>query len=104
MEKSIQVSLLLDVYGRLLTNKQRDIVDLYYNDNLSLSEIAEELGITRQGVHKNLIDAESKLYGYEEKLMLLKVKTEKRKELEKIIEKIDNKNIKEELRSFLQKM
>lgn len=52
MEKSIEVSMLLELYGKLLTNTQADTVDLYYNQNLSLGEIAEELNITRQGVRK----------------------------------------------------
>ena len=97
MEKSIHVSMLLEIYGKLLTDKQRDILDLYYNDNLSLSEIAEELGITRQGVHKNLVDAENKLFDYEEKLMILKNRLEKQEILENIIKKESDKDIKDEL-------
>ncbi|MBQ7847547.1 MAG: DNA-binding protein, partial [Clostridia bacterium] len=42
--------MLLDFYGELLTERQRELADLYYNDDLSLSEVAEECGITRQGV------------------------------------------------------
>ena len=61
MEKNIHISMLLEIYGKLLTQKQYDVVDLYYNQNLSLSEIAEEENITRQGVRKNLVDAENKL-------------------------------------------
>ena len=48
MEKNIEVSLLLDFYGELLKPAGRHAVDLYYNDDLSLSEIAEDTGITRQ--------------------------------------------------------
>ena len=44
------IPFLLDIYGALLTDRQRDVLDLYYNDDLSLSEISENLGITRQGV------------------------------------------------------
>ena len=86
MDKSIHVSMLLDIYGKLLTNKQYDVIDLYYNQNLSLSEIAEEISITRQGVRKNLIDAENKLFDYEEKLCFLKEKLERQEIIEKIIE------------------
>ena len=49
-EKLIEMCLLLDVYGKLLTEKQRDLVDFYYNEDLSLAEISENCGITRQGV------------------------------------------------------
>ena len=73
MEKSVHISMLLEMYGKLLTDKQQDVIDLYYNQNLSLSEIAEELNITRQGVRKSLIDAENRLFDIEEKLGLLKI-------------------------------
>lgn len=49
MAKNLEISLLFDFYGDMLTEKQRDVVELYYNDDLSLSEIAENEGITRQG-------------------------------------------------------
>ena len=71
-EKLIEMCLLLDVYGKLLTEKQRDLVDFYYNEDLSLGEIAENLGISRQGVRDGLIHAEEALRGYEEKLGLMK--------------------------------
>ena len=54
MEKNIEVSLLLDFYGELLKPTGRHAVDLYYNDDLSLSEIAEDTGITRQGVRDSV--------------------------------------------------
>ena len=71
MEKNIHVSMLLEMYGKLLTSKQFDVIDLYYNDNLSLSEIGDELNITRQGVRKILVSAENNLFEIEEKLGLL---------------------------------
>ena len=55
------MTLLFDYYGELLTEKQKTCFDLYYNQDLSLSEIAEEAGITRQGVHDTLARAESVL-------------------------------------------
>jgi predicted DNA-binding protein YlxM (UPF0122 family) len=51
MSKNLQNSVLLDLYGCLLTDKQNEIMDLYYNDDLSLGEIAAQLDISRQGVH-----------------------------------------------------
>ena len=50
MAKNLEIALLFDFYGEMLTEKQRDVVELYYDDDLSLSEIAENEGITRQGV------------------------------------------------------
>ena len=61
MDKTVRLSMLLDIYGKLLTERQYDIADLYYNQNLSLSEIADELEITRQAVRKSLIEAEKNL-------------------------------------------
>ena len=52
MEKNIEVSLLLDFYGELLKPGVRETIDLYYNDDLSLAEVADQCGITRQGVHE----------------------------------------------------
>lgn len=101
MDKSIHISMLLEVYEKLLTEKQRDMIDLYYNDNLSLSEIAEELGITRQGVHKSLIDAENKLFDYEEKLQILKQKLERQELIEEIMKETTNPDIKDKLKRCL---
>lgn len=61
------MSLLFDYYGELLTEKQKTCFDLYYNQDLSLSEIAEEAGVTRQGVHDTLARAEAILIRMEEK-------------------------------------
>lgn len=70
--KDLTVSLLLDFYGNLLPDKQLDMMEEYYGDDLSLSEIAENHGITRQGVHDNIKRAAAELKSYEEKLGLLK--------------------------------
>lgn len=61
------LSLLFDYYGDLLTQKQRTCFDLYYNQDLSLGEIAQEAGISRQGVHDSLARAEAALRTMEEK-------------------------------------
>ena len=58
MEKKIELSMLLDLYKGLLTDKQAETMELYYNEDLSLSEIAENMGITRQGVRDALVKAE----------------------------------------------
>lgn len=68
---ALEMTLLLDFYGELLTEKQKTCFDLYYNQDLSLGEIAEEAGISRQGVHDSLARAEATLLDFEEKLGLL---------------------------------
>ncbi|MBE6767119.1 MAG: DNA-binding protein [Clostridia bacterium] len=70
MPKDFEVSRLLDIYGGLLPEKQRLLVELYYNDDLSLSEISENEGITRQGVRDSLKRAEAQLRLYESELHL----------------------------------
>ena len=101
MEKGIQISMLLELYGKLLTEKQADTVDLYYNQNLSLSEIAEELNITRQGVRKNLVYAEDKLFDFEEKLCFLKQKLEQNEIINEVIKEIDDDVLKDKLSKLL---
>jgi len=66
-DKTTQMALLFDFFGDLLTEKQREYFDLYYNDDLSLAEIAEGAGISRQGVRDNLVRAEASLKQWEEK-------------------------------------
>ena len=68
MEKLAKVALLLDIYGGLLTPRQRDVLDLYYNYDLSLGEIAEMHNISRQGVHDLIKRGEQALYALDEKL------------------------------------
>ena len=69
MEKNVEVSMLLQIYGELLTEKQYRVIDYYYNEDLSLSEIAENEEITRQGVRDIIKKGEKKLFEYEEKLV-----------------------------------
>lgn len=70
MAKDLSISVLLDFYGDMLTEKQRDVVELYYNEDLSLAEIAEHSGITRQGVRDSIKRAEAQLKEYEDRLGL----------------------------------
>jgi len=72
MEKNVKISILCEIYGKLLTKKQFDIIDNYYNKDLSLSEIAENEGISRQGVRDNIVKTEKKLLEFESKLGLAK--------------------------------
>ncbi len=71
-ENSIKISILLEIYGELLTRKQYDLLNDYYNNDLSLTEIAENENITRQAVRDNLKKGERKLFTFEEKLKIMK--------------------------------
>lgn len=71
MDDIIKASLLYDFYGALLTEKQRQVMALYHEENLSLSEIGQEFGISRQAVHDTLKKAEQALEDYENKLKLI---------------------------------
>lgn len=71
MEKVLLISLLYDFYGQLLTLKQQEVMELYHSHDLSLGEISESIGISRQGVYDLLKRGEKLLYGYEEKLKLV---------------------------------
>jgi len=68
LEKLNKINELYDVYKALLTKKQREYVELYYHEDLSLSEIADEMGVSRTAVHDNIRRTEKLLLGYEEKL------------------------------------
>ena len=71
-EKNLEIGYLLDFYGDVLSERKRTVLDYYYNDDLSLSEIAEEIGISRQGVRELIKKAGEELMFYEEKLGLAK--------------------------------
>ncbi len=97
MAKDMRVTLLLDFYGDLLTEKQREALELYYNDDLSLGEIGEDFGISRQGVRDNIKRAEAILFEMEEKLGLAEKFSKIQQKLSSIrtqIDIIDQKNIK----------
>ncbi|ABS22734.1 putative DNA-binding protein [Bacillus cytotoxicus] len=71
LEKTTRMNYLFDFYQSLLTQKQRSYMSLYYLDDLSLGEIAEEFDVSRQAVYDNIKRTEAMLEEYEEKLMLL---------------------------------
>lgn len=89
IERIAENSLLYDFYGQLLSKRQREVMALYHEENLSLSEIAEEFGISRQAVHDTLKKAEQALGGYEQKLGLLGKLMASKKAITEIDEKID---------------
>lgn len=97
-EKNFKVSFLLNFYGELLTDKQRDALEMYYDEDMSLAEIAEHTGITRQGVRDCIKRGESIIFDMEDKLNL----TKHFENMEDNISKILNcsLNIKEENSKF----
>ena len=84
MAKNMEIALLFDFYGDMLTDKQREVMEQYYNDDLSLAEIAENEGITRQGVRDSIKRAESQLLEMEERLGLARRFREMREGLDSI--------------------
>lgn len=84
------VAMLYDFYGDMLTEKQAEAIELYYNEDLSLAEIAEPLGISRQGVRDNIKRGEKQLYELEEKLGLVQRFLQIGKKLEGASELLDS--------------
>ena len=69
-EKNLNIGYLLDFYGDVLSERKRNVLDLYYNEDFSLAEISEEIGISRQGVRDIIKKAEEELCFFENKLGL----------------------------------
>ena len=69
-EKDLKKAYLLDFYGDVLTERKKEVLDMYYNEDLSLAEIAEQIGISRQGVRDLIKKAEEEIFFLEEKLGL----------------------------------
>ena len=97
MDKQDKLILLFDYYGDLLSESQKNYFESYYFDNLSLSEIGENYNVSRNAVSKDLKLAKEKLNNFEEKLKII-ARDDK---LRKIISKVDNNKIKEELLNIL---
>jgi len=72
MSKDLSISVLMDFYGELLTDKQKDTMELYYDRDYSLAEIAQDMDISRQGVRDFIKRGEKQLYEFEEKLEMVK--------------------------------
>ena len=85
MAKNLEITVLLDFYGDMLTEKQRSFLGYYYNDDLSLAEIAENESITRQGVRDSIKRAEGQLFEMENRLGLASKFNDMRQGLEEII-------------------
>lgn len=89
MEKKLEVSTLLDFYADLLTENQRQALNLYYNEDFSLAEIAENQGITRQGVRDAVQKAQTQLFELEKKLHLAQRFNEMQEKAQVILENVE---------------
>ena len=85
MDKKIEISMLWQIYGALLTEKQKEYIDYYYNEDLSLAEIAQNDGITRQGVRDIIKKGEKKLFEYEEKLLFMKKTINQEQKIQRVL-------------------
>ena len=94
--KNLEISVLCDIYSALLPEKQRLALEYYYDDDLSLSEIAEHVGISRQGVRDQIKHAEAQLLALENALHLYEKSLKTEKILDKLLElslETDNKRL-----------
>lgn len=101
MDDILQLTLLYDFYGELLTEKQKQVYEMHYQNDLSLTEIGEELSISRQAVRDQLKRTERILWGYEEKLQLVaRFQTQKKavKRMQRILEQLEEKKHDEAVR------
>lgn len=105
---ALQMTLLFDYYGELLTDRQRMCFDLRHNQDLSLAEIAQELNVSRQGVHDNLSRAEALLMNMEEKTGCVRRDLQCRKaarEIMRVAQQLaenENQNVSDLARQILQ--
>ncbi len=95
MDKVFEISLLLDFYGQLLTDRQFEILDLHYNNDFTLTEIAEQLSISRQGVFDNEKRGRALLNEYENKLGLLRKFSQQKQKAEQVQKHLEKLKIEE---------
>src|SRR5574344_1959997 len=104
MEKNVKISMLCQIYGKLLTEKQLEILTDYYNNDLSLTEIAENNQITRQAVRDIIKKGENKLFELEEKLSFMEKTMKQEKLIQEVlrqISKIEDKSSDKEIEKIL---
>lgn len=91
MEDRVEISLLMDYYGPLLTEKQKNIMELYYNEDLSLAEIAELNNTSRQAIHDLIKRCYKQFLAYESKLNLLEKSLEREEKIAKFLNEVNEK-------------
>ncbi|MGR5996898.1 putative DNA-binding protein [Bacillus cereus] len=102
LEKTTRMNYLFDFYQSLLTQKQRSYMSLYYLDDLSLGEIAEEFDVSRQAVYDNIKRTEAMLEEYEEKLVLLQKFQERQRLVAKLKQLISEEHVNEEMKQVVE--
>ena len=103
-EKDLKKAYLLDFYGDVLTERKKEVLDMYYNEDLSLAEIAEQIGISRQGVRELIKKAEEELYFLEEKLELAGRMSALRKHADTMVSIAENEEISESLKKEIEEI
>src|SRR5690625_1479210 len=93
LEKTTRMNMLYDFYHLLLTNKQKDYMELYYREDYSLSEIANESDVSRQAVYDNIKRTEQLLETYEEKLQLYSKFLQRQKLLSQLEKELEQENV-----------
>ena len=100
----VKMAMLLDVYGGLLTKKQYDAADLYYNEDYSLNEIATYFNVSRQGIHENIKQATENLIKYEKILKICEKNKKLSETLESVKKLLDGNDKKEETVKLLEEV
>ena len=100
-EKNLEINYLLDFYGEVLTDRKRTVLEMYYNDDYSLSEIADEIGISRQGVRDIIKKSEDELIYLEEKLGLYKKFKALEKSAEELIQAVEGSSLPDDIKEKL---
>ncbi len=93
LEKTTRVNLLYDFYGPMLTKKQQNIIELYFQHNLSLGEIAEEFEVSRQAVYDLINRSVKSLEKFEDKLQLCSRYQDQKEKLKEILSYIDSNKV-----------
>ena len=96
-EKNLEINYLLDFYGEVLSERKRFVLEMYYNDDLSLAEIAADIGISRQGVRDMIKKAEEELLYLEEKLGLAKKFRAIQKKADELLESLESSHVPAEI-------
>jgi predicted DNA-binding protein YlxM (UPF0122 family) len=98
-EKNLEINYLLDFYGEVLSERKRAVLEMYYNDDYSLSEIADEIGISRQGVRDIIKKSEEELIYLENKLGLFKKFRNMQKIAGELLLSVENADIAPEIKA-----
>lgn len=104
IKKTMRLTALFDFYGVLLTEKQKNYIELYYEDDLSLGEIAEQYDVSRQAIYDNIRRTEKMLEEYEQKLGLVEKYTKRKQLLQDIQAKLSSATGNDEIKQMIQQL